>query len=53
MCQFLIQIAGSVNPSRGFGSSGWTRTTTRLFNSISIQSRSPTTIAMRKGCALQ
>ena len=51
--QFLGQIAGSVNPARGLGSSGWTRTTTLFFNSISIQSRSPTTIAMRNGWTLQ
>jgi len=45
--------AGSVSPSKGFGSSGWTRTTTRLFNSISIQSRSPITIAIRNGWVFQ
>lgn len=45
--------AGSVSPPKGFGSSGWTRTTTRLFNSISIQTRSPITIAIRNGCVFQ
>jgi hypothetical protein len=54
-CSFLNYSgrAGSVSPSKGFGSSGWTRTTTRLFNSISIQSRSPITIAIRNGWVFQ
>jgi hypothetical protein len=47
------QTAGSVSPARGLGSSGWTRTTTRLFKSISIQTTSPITIVIRNGWTFQ